>query len=81
MNNCCVYVLRSSHDDKFYVGITNNLKDRVNRHNEGRVASTQARAPFSLIHAEDFGDYQSARRREKFLKSGSGRVYLMSLNK
>ncbi len=71
-----VYVLQSRKDLKLYVGITNDVKQRFLRHNEGRVKSTKNRAPFSLVHQEIFTDRKTARSREKFLKSGNGRKVL-----
>ena len=41
-----VYVLRSSLDQQFYVGLTNNLPARLEQHNAGLVSSTKRRAPF-----------------------------------
>ena len=67
-----VYILRSKVDDKFYVGMTQNLKERVAVHNAGRVRPTKARRPFELIYAESYATRQEARAREKFLKSYAG---------
>jgi len=59
-----------------YVGITKDLKDRLERHNSSRSPSTKNRGPFSLLIKEEFNNYQEARIREKFLKSGVGRKFL-----
>ena len=71
-----VYVLRSIGVAYRYVGITKDLKDRLERHNGKRNLSTRKFAPFKLIHQESYPTYQSARLREKFLKSGAGRKFL-----
>ena len=72
----CLYVLQSLKDKSFYTGITDNLEQRLKRHNNGRVKSTKSRLPFNLVHFEIFPNYESARKREKFLKSHRGRSFL-----
>jgi len=37
---CYVYVLRSTKDGQFYVGLTRELRARLQAHNNGQVAST-----------------------------------------
>ncbi len=70
------YVLLSKIDNKFYIGFTDNIQDRVNAHNSGKVESTKQRKPFELIYYEMYLDKRDAESREKFLKSGSGHRFL-----
>jgi len=72
-----VYVLNGK--DKRYVGITNNLTRRLSEHRSGHTKSSQIIGKFKLLHTETFCDYISARKREKFLKSGQGREFLNKL--
>jgi len=72
-----VYVLQGA--KKRYVGITNNLGRRLAEHRSGRTKSAQVIGWFKLLHTEEFPDYSSARKREKFLKSGQGREFLKQL--
>lgn len=39
------YVLKSQADNKLYIGHTDNLKERVRRHSEGKVTATKTRRP------------------------------------
>ena len=72
-----VYVLKSLKDNKFYIGSTRRtIEKRLLRHNNGQVISTKNRSPFILLHSECFSDYASARKREIYLKTGSGREHL-----
>ncbi len=71
-----VYVLLSERDNKFYTGYTNNLEKRVGEHNNGEVYSTKMRRPLKLIYFEGCMNQQDATRREKYLKSGNGKIYL-----
>lgn len=71
-----VYVLKSERDQMWYTGYTSNLKKRLLLHNEGKVESTQNRRPLQLIYFEGCLNQQDATRREKYLKSGNGKIYL-----
>jgi putative endonuclease len=72
-----VYVLQGK--TKRYVGITNNLSRRLAEHRSGHTKGAQVIGQFKLLHTEEFPDHVSARKREKFLKSGQGREFLNSL--
>jgi len=69
-----VYVLQGK--EKRYVGITNNLSRRLAEHRSGRTKGGQIIKEFVVLHTEHYPDYVSARKREKFFKSGAGREYL-----
>lgn len=67
------YILYSLKDKGFYIGFTNNLKNRLTLHAKGQVIATKNRIPVKLIHYEYFISEKDAKAREKFLKSGYGR--------
>lgn len=71
-----VYVLLSEEDNLFYTGYTSDLKNRLELHNAGKVFSTKNRTPLRLIYYEGCLNQQDATRREKYLKSGNGKIYL-----
>ena len=73
-----VYVLISRKDGLLYTGYTANLRNRIVQHNNGQVKSTKNRTPLELIYFEGCIDQQDATRREKYLKSGNGKIYLKS---
>ncbi len=70
------YVLQSTKDSKFYAGFTKNLKQRFEQHNKGLVESTKQRRPFELIYYEACIDQQDAIRREKYLKTYHGKMFI-----
>ena len=70
------YILRSQKDGKYYYGSTNNLTDRINRHNKGEVKSTKHRRPFILHYFEEFTERSEAFKREQFFKSIDGYNWL-----
>ena len=70
------YVLKSEKDNKFYTGFTKNLKLRFEQHNKGLVDATKERRPLSLIYYEACLNREDATRREKYLKTYHGRMFL-----
>jgi putative endonuclease len=72
------YVLKSELDNKFYYGSTNDLKRRLNEHENGKVTSTMYRLPIKLVYYEAYLALEQARLREKQVKeSGSIRAALI----
>jgi putative endonuclease len=70
-----VYVLRCA-DGKLYTGCTENLDERLGRHNAGHVPATTLRLPVALITYIAFSDKYKAFEFERYLKGGSGRAFL-----
>jgi len=66
-----VYILKCA-DDSLYTGCTNNLKNRLNQHRNGKVHYTQDKLPLELIYYSAFKEKFRAYQFEKYLKSGSG---------
>jgi putative endonuclease len=71
-----VYALWSYKLKRRYIGFTENLESRVIKHNSGLSTYTSRGIPWKLIHKEIFETKTEALKREKFLKSGSGRKLL-----
>ena len=71
-----VYVLRSLKDGKSYVGLTRNLRARVETHNKGIVPSTTRRTPLELVYWEGCLNESDAAQREKYLKTAWGKRYI-----
>ena len=70
------YVLQSGGDGKFYTGSTANLKLRFEQHNKGLVESTTQRRPLRIVYYEACLDRDDATRRERYLKTYHGKMYL-----
>lgn len=71
-----VYILQSKADLFLYVGITNDLKNRLKLHNAGKVYSTKLRKPFKVIYYEAHTNKYDTAKREKFLKTGWGKNWI-----
>jgi putative endonuclease len=70
------YVLQSSKDSQFYTGFTKDLKLRFEQHNKGFVESTKTRNPLKLVYYEACINKEDAIRREKYLKTFLGKMFL-----
>ena len=81
-NACAVWFLYiiECRTGEFYVGITQNVEERVERHNKGLACRyTKYRTPVRLIHQEFCGDYSFARKREVEVKKFSKKKKLALL--
>ena len=70
-----VYILESVAGAHYYVGVTANLRDRLERHNGGQVTHTAKHLPWALKSYVAFQDQAKAHAFERYLKSGSGRAF------
>lgn len=71
-----VYVLKSEKDNRLYVGMSSDVQKRLLEHNSGRTKSTKGYRPWKLLHEEKYPDRVTARKREKYLKSGYRKQWL-----
>ena len=64
-----VYILECN-DQTLYTGITNDLENRLDQHNNGKAAAkyTRARRPVKLVYSEEQDSRSSASRREAEIK-------------
>jgi predicted GIY-YIG superfamily endonuclease len=74
-----VYAIVSELNREIYVGMALNAEKRLKEHNFGKNRYTKGLKPWKLFHLEYFPDWATARKREKYLKSGVGKEYLKSL--
>jgi putative endonuclease len=74
-----VYVLYSPKHEKIYIGFTANLEARLLSHNVlGTTGWTIKFRPWNLVHVEEYGTKAEALKREKQLKTASGREWIWS---
>ncbi|MCK4913786.1 MAG: GIY-YIG nuclease family protein [Planctomycetes bacterium] len=70
-----VYILKMA-DREYYVGSTNDMKRRMEEHNNGREISTKWRLPVVLEAYIAVKSDKTARNLEKYLKTSSGKATL-----
>ena len=66
------YILKSDKSGKYYIGHTENLVERLRRHNRGMVKSTKSYRPWKIVYTENFDNKNDAYRREFEIKSYKG---------
>jgi predicted GIY-YIG superfamily endonuclease len=70
-----VYVLKCA-NGRLYIGCTNNLKERLERHSNGHVSATKGVLTVKLVTYTCFPNKYTTFNFEKYLKSGSGRAFM-----
>ena len=76
MEKVYVYVLSSEATGLLYVGMTKDVDNRLREHNAGKSKFTKGHRPWKLIYTELHENYESGRKREKYLKSAAGKRWL-----
>jgi predicted GIY-YIG superfamily endonuclease len=71
-----VYILNSAAaPDRYYTGVTNDLKERLAKHNSGGVPHTSKHVPWTPKTYVAFSDETKAFAFEAYLKTASGRAF------
>jgi len=76
---CQVYILYSKSIDQYYVGHTQNMEDRLFRHNNSGSKSTKKTNDWQIVHLENFPDKSSAYKREMEIKKKKSRKFIEAL--
>ena len=76
-----VYILYSKSIDRYYVGYTENLELRLQRHNSGWGKYSKRGIPWALVYSESFSSKSEAIKREKEIKLKKSRKYIEYLIK
>ena len=74
-----VYAIKSEVNADIYVGISKDANLRLKEHNGGKNRYTKGLIPWITLYRELQLDWEAARKREKYLKSGVGKEFLKSL--
>ncbi len=69
-----VYIIQNQFGN-WYIGYTANIRQRIKDHNQSKNKSTR-KYNWKLIYAELYLHKKDALGREKFLKSGAGRIFI-----
>ena len=72
-----VYILASKqYPDRIYIGLTENISQRVDEHNSGKSSYGRKYGPWELRTYITFDKRKNAVDFEKYMKSGSGFAFL-----
>ncbi len=64
-----VYILQSESTGRYYTGHTENIEDRLHRHNSNESKSTRNRGPWKIVDSEAYQPRVEAQKREYEIKS------------
>lgn len=70
------YILRNHKTGRYYIGYTDNLKNRFKQHSSGKVLSTKSNLNYELEWYCAFTSEGQAILFEKYLKTGSGIAFM-----
>jgi len=73
------YILRSAVDNSFYIGHTQNLNERINKHNFENSRYTKLKRPWEIVYSEEFTTRGDAIKREYYFKRLKNRKYLKKI--
>ena len=76
-----IYAIVSEKDGVIYVGMTTDYEARLKEHNSGKSKYTSGHMPWRMFYTELLGDAASARIREKYFKTASGKRKLRAILK
>lgn len=63
-----IYIIKSQGKNWYYVGMTENLEERLKSHNAGKTKSTKPYRPFEIVYIENYDSKSECRKRELFIK-------------
>jgi len=72
-NKFYVYAIFSLVDNRIYVGMSQDVPNRIQEHNAGKVTSTKHFIPWVLFFSQLGGNTSEARKLEKYFKIAAGK--------
>jgi putative endonuclease len=76
-----VYIIYSQKIDKFYIGFSSNVHERLRKHNRNSKGFSATGRPWGIVYTEAFDNKKKAMCRERQLKNWKNRERLEALIK
>jgi putative endonuclease len=76
-----VYILKTSSNNRFYIGSTDDLDRRFKQHNSGHTHSTKRMGELNLVFSQIFDTLEEARKVELKLKRLKRKDYIEKIIK
>jgi putative endonuclease len=73
------YILQSVKSGRYYIGHTEDIQKRLERHNTGKVKATRNKGPWVLMSYETYETKSEANSRELYIKSMKSRTFIEKL--
>ncbi len=71
------YILQSTTSGRLYIGQTNNLEDRIFRHNTNLNKATKGKGPWVLLYAKTFETRSESVHLETTIKAWKSKKYIL----
>jgi putative endonuclease len=69
-----IYILQSLKNGRYYIGSTEDVDNRLEKHNAGLVRSTKGFIPWKIVYTENYNTRSDAYRREMEIKKYKGGI-------
>jgi putative endonuclease len=79
MEKYCFYVLYSLSSDKYYIGHTGDMEERLRKHNTGHKGYTGRFNDWEVVYSEVFESKELAYKRERQVKGWKSRKKIEKL--
>jgi putative endonuclease len=73
------YIIYSKKVDRYYVGYTSDLEERLQRHHDNKISYTGKRGPWTLVWYQPFESATQAYACERTIKKKKSRKYIETL--
>ena len=74
-----VYIIYSVKLDKYYIGFTSDIDDRLLKHNRKSKGFSSSGRPWILVYSKSFENKKDAMKREKQIKGWKNRDRILTL--
>ena len=74
-----LYILQSEKDNSFYIGYSQNVEQRLEKHNSSKSGYTSTKKPWKIVYTETFETKTEAIKRESEIKRMKSRKYILDL--
>ena len=74
-----VYIIYSHLTDRYYIGSSDDVQQRLLRHNAGATPSTKPGRPWKIVYTKEFSSKTDALNFENYLKRMKSRIMIESL--
>ena len=73
------YILYSDTSEKYYIGSSEDVIRRLERHNAGATPSTKSGRPWKIVWTQQHDCKTDALKQENYIKRMKSRAYIMRL--
>ena len=74
-----LYIIYSAQLDKYYVGHTSNIEERLKKHNTNHKGYTGKTNDWNIVYSEIFDNKEKAYSREREIKAWKSKLMIIQL--